>query len=75
MKIIVAGDVVNIFPDSKRCWDLVMSLKCPVLRGNHERYLFDLRYAERSPQLGDGALSTAGLDAAAVQRAGFGNDA
>lgn len=40
-EIIVAGDTVNVLPDSKMCWDLVMSLQCPVLRGNHERYLFD----------------------------------
>ncbi len=40
-EIVVAGDVVNGLADSKRCWDLVMSLGCPVLRGNHERYLFD----------------------------------
>ena len=40
-QIIVAGDVVNVFPGSKACWDLVTSLGCPVLRGNHERYLCD----------------------------------
>ncbi len=40
-EIVVAGDIVNGLTDSKPCWDLVMSLHCLVLRGNHERYLFD----------------------------------
>jgi len=41
-RILVAGDVVVGSPDSAACWDRVRSLSCPVLRGNHERYLFDL---------------------------------
>ena len=40
-EIVVAGDTVNALPDSKTCWDLVTGLDCTVLRGNHERYLFD----------------------------------
>ena len=36
---IVAGDVVNVMPHSKACWDTVMALGCPVLKGNHEHYL------------------------------------
>lgn len=39
-QIVVAGDIVNVMPDSKACWDLVMGLGCPVLLGNHERYVF-----------------------------------
>ncbi len=39
-QIIVAGDLINILPDSRACWDLVMSLNLPLLRGNHERYIY-----------------------------------
>ncbi|MFT3781167.1 MAG: metallophosphoesterase family protein [Nibricoccus sp.] len=46
--IVVLGDVVVGSPDSLACWELVKSLKCPVLRGNHERYVFDLG-TERAP--------------------------
>jgi predicted phosphodiesterase len=45
--IAVAGDIVNGAPDSRACWDLVRSLGYPLVRGNHERYLFDL-YTERA---------------------------
>ena len=38
---IVAGDVVDGGPDSGACWRRVRALRCPVIRGNHERYLFD----------------------------------
>jgi predicted phosphodiesterase len=38
---IVAGDVVDGGPDSAACWERVKALGCPVLRGNHERYVFD----------------------------------
>ena len=48
-QIIVAGDVVNVFPGSKRCWDLVTSLGCLVLRGNHERYIYDYGTPEAQP--------------------------
>ncbi len=36
---VVAGDTVNILPHSKACWELVRSLGCPVLKGNHELYV------------------------------------
>jgi predicted phosphodiesterase len=39
--LIVAGDVVDGGPDSAACWERVKALRCPMLRGNHERYLFD----------------------------------
>ena len=38
-QIILAGDIVNGSPDSKACWSLALSLGCPILRGNHERYV------------------------------------
>ena len=37
--LIIAGDIVNGCPDSRACWDLALSLNCPILRGNHERYV------------------------------------
>ena len=40
-RLIVAGDIVDGGPDSGSCWRRVKALGCPVLRGNHERYLFD----------------------------------
>lgn len=40
--IVIAGDIVVGSPDSLACWNRVKSLRCPVLRGNHERYVFDL---------------------------------
>lgn len=41
-QFIIAGDLVNGAPDSRQCWQLAQSLQCPILRGNHERYVFDL---------------------------------
>jgi predicted phosphodiesterase len=38
-RIVIAGDVVNGAPDSRECWELARSLECPILRGNHERYV------------------------------------
>jgi hypothetical protein len=37
-RIILAGDILIGSPDTKACWDLALSLGCPILRGNHERY-------------------------------------
>jgi predicted phosphodiesterase len=39
-QIILAGDVVSGAPDSRECWDLAVSLGCPIVRGNHERYVY-----------------------------------
>lgn len=39
-QIILAGDYVNGGPDSLACFQLALSLGYPVLRGNHERYLY-----------------------------------
>ncbi|HEU5087532.1 MAG TPA: metallophosphoesterase family protein [Roseiflexaceae bacterium] len=38
-QIVIGGDVVNGSPDSQACWQLAVSLGCPILRGNHERYV------------------------------------
>jgi Calcineurin-like phosphoesterase superfamily domain len=40
-QLVLAGDIVNGGPDSPSCWQLAQSLGCPLLRGNHERYVFD----------------------------------
>jgi hypothetical protein len=39
-EIVIAGDTVNILLNSKACWDMVTALGCPVLKGNHEYYLY-----------------------------------
>lgn len=39
--LVVAGDVVNGAPDSRACWDLARAHADLLLRGNHERYVFD----------------------------------
>jgi predicted phosphodiesterase len=49
-QVVVAGDVVNGAPDSRACWELIRSLGHPTLRGNHERYLFDLGTPRASPE-------------------------
>jgi predicted phosphodiesterase len=41
-QIIVVGDIVIGLPHSLECWEKVKTLECAVVRGNHERYLFDL---------------------------------
>ena len=48
-QIILAGDVINGCPDSVACWDLAQSLGCPILRGNHERYVADFATAAADP--------------------------
>lgn len=40
-RLVVAGDMVDGGPDSAACWRRVKALGCPVIRGNHERYVFD----------------------------------
>ena len=49
-QVVVAGDVVVGSPDSLKCWQRVKALKCPVLRGNHERYVFDLGTQRAKPE-------------------------
>ena len=41
-EIIIAGDTVNIHPHSRRCFETVMALGCPVLQGNHEEYVYSI---------------------------------
>ncbi len=38
-QMVIAGDMVIGSPDSRDCWELARSLGCPILRGNHERYV------------------------------------
>ena len=49
-QIILAGDIVIGSPDSKACWTLALSLGCPILRGNHERYVAHFGTSKASPQ-------------------------
>jgi len=48
-QIIIAGDITIGAPDSAACWDLALSLDCPILRGNHERYLYNYGTPQASP--------------------------
>ena len=48
-QIILAGDIVNGLPDSKACWTLAVSLGCPILRGNQERYVAHFGTSKASP--------------------------
>jgi putative phosphoesterase len=49
-RLIVAGDVVDGAPDSAACWERVKQLDCVVLRGNHERYVFDYGTERAAPE-------------------------
>ncbi len=48
-QLVLAGDIVIGSPDSKACWDLALSLGCPILRGNHERYVAHFGTPRASP--------------------------
>lgn len=48
-QIVIAGDIVVGAPDSRACWDLAQSLGCPIIRGNHERYVSHLGTPKGSP--------------------------
>jgi predicted phosphodiesterase len=69
-RTLVLGDIVVGSPDSLACWLRVKALGCPVLRGNHERYVCDLG-TERAkpewslPQFGPVRYAAAQLGAAA----------
>lgn len=39
-QLVIGGDIVVGSPDSAACWQRARNLGCPILRGNHERYLF-----------------------------------
>ena len=47
--IVIAGDIVIGAPDSAVCWQLAQSLDCPIVRGNHERYLGHFGTEEGDP--------------------------
>ena len=49
-RVLVAGDMVVGAPDSAACWARVRALGCPVLRGNHERYVFDFDTPRARPE-------------------------
>lgn len=49
-RLVVAGDVVDGGPDSAACWERIKTLRCPVLRGNHERYIFDFGTERVAPE-------------------------
>lgn len=49
-RLLVAGDIVVGGPDSAACWRRVKALGCPVLRGNHERYVFDFGTPRAKPE-------------------------
>ncbi|MEX2536598.1 MAG: metallophosphoesterase [Trueperaceae bacterium] len=51
-QVVVAGDLVNGAADSVACWRLIRSLGYPVVRGNHERYVFDLGTPNEEPEWG-----------------------
>lgn len=48
-QIVIAGDIINCCPDSADCWKLALSLGCPIIRGNHERYVAHYNTLEASP--------------------------
>ncbi len=49
-RVLVLGDIVVGAPDSAACWERVRALGCPVLRGNHERYVFDFGTERARPE-------------------------
>ncbi len=49
-KMIVVGDIVDGAPDSIACWRKVRELEIPILRGNHERYVYDFGTERAAPE-------------------------
>ncbi len=49
-RIAVLGDVIDGAPDSIACWRRVRELEVPILRGNHERYVYDYGTERASPE-------------------------
>lgn len=49
-QIVIAGDLVVGSPDSAACWHLAQSVRCPILRGNHERYVADYGTPDADPR-------------------------
>lgn len=48
-RVVVAGDIVVGGPDSAGCWRLLKARGWPMLRGNHERYVFDFGTPRAKP--------------------------
>jgi len=48
-RLLVLGDIVVGSPDSLACWQRIKALRCPTLRGNHERYVYDLGTERAKP--------------------------
>ncbi|MEM7532420.1 MAG: metallophosphoesterase family protein [Chloroflexota bacterium] len=48
--IVIAGDIVVGAPDSAACWRLAKQLNCPIVRGNHERYVAHYGTDKGDPQ-------------------------
>jgi predicted phosphodiesterase len=46
----ILGDIIDGAPDSIACWHRVEELGYPMLRGNHERYVFDYGTPRASPE-------------------------
>jgi predicted phosphodiesterase len=42
-EVVVAGDTVNMLPDSGRCWQMVRALTKNVIKGNHEFLTHDFQ--------------------------------
>jgi predicted phosphodiesterase len=42
-EVVVAGDTVNMLPDSRRCWQMAQALTKNVLKGNHEFLTHDFQ--------------------------------
>lgn len=49
-RIMFLGDIVDGAPDSIACWRRVCDTGGLILRGNHERYVFDFGTPEASPE-------------------------
>lgn len=39
-EIVVAGDLVNLLPGARETWQILKSLDCRLLQGNHEYYVY-----------------------------------
>ncbi len=68
-QIIIAGDLINILPDSRACWDLAKSLNLLMIRGNHERYVFHYNTPLADPFWYSEAFKVLGLTVAQFSEA------
>lgn len=49
-RTVIAGDIVNGAPDSLACWQLALDSGAALLRGNHERYVYDYGTERARPE-------------------------